>query len=111
MPLLVASRQGEWRIDVHKPISAPFSQLSWAASRATPLDMTAMVVAQMTGTVWKIETAVGSSVGAGDTLLILESMKMEMPLESPSAGVVQEIRCQEGQAVSEGDVLLVLALT
>ena len=44
----------------------------------------------------------------GDTLLILESMKMEMPVESEDDGTVAEIRCEEGQSVSEGDTLVVL---
>jgi acetyl-CoA carboxylase biotin carboxyl carrier protein len=66
------------------------------------------VPAHITGTVWKIEVKVGQSVGAGETLVILESMKMEMPVEAPQAGSVKEIRCKETQAVNEGDVLVVL---
>jgi acetyl-CoA carboxylase biotin carboxyl carrier protein len=66
------------------------------------------VPAHITGTVWKIEVKVGQAVNAGDTLVILESMKMEMPVESPSGGTVKEIRCKETQAVNEGDVLVVL---
>jgi acetyl-CoA carboxylase biotin carboxyl carrier protein len=66
------------------------------------------VPAHITGTVWKIECKVGQSVNAGDTLVILESMKMEMPVEAPDAGTVKEIRCKETQAVNEGDVLVVL---
>jgi acetyl-CoA carboxylase biotin carboxyl carrier protein len=66
------------------------------------------VEAHITGTVWKIEVAVGDSVEEGDTVVILESMKMEMPVEAEDPGVVKEIRCAEGQAVSEGDTLVVL---
>jgi acetyl-CoA carboxylase biotin carboxyl carrier protein len=66
------------------------------------------VAAHITGTVWKIEVQVGQRVNAGDTLVILESMKMEMPVEASEAGVVKEIRCKEAQAVDEGDVLVVL---
>ncbi|HEY3552566.1 MAG TPA: acetyl-CoA carboxylase biotin carboxyl carrier protein subunit [Solirubrobacterales bacterium] len=44
----------------------------------------------------------------GDTVVILESMKMEIPVEAEDDGVVKEIRCAEGQSVSEGDVLIVL---
>jgi acetyl-CoA carboxylase biotin carboxyl carrier protein len=66
------------------------------------------VEAHITGTVWKIEVAVGDSVEEGDTVVILESMKMEMPVEAEDPGVVKEIRCEEGQAVSEGDTLVVL---
>jgi acetyl-CoA carboxylase biotin carboxyl carrier protein len=66
------------------------------------------VEAHITGTVWKIEVEVGDSVDEGDTVVILESMKMEMPVEAEDPGVVKEIRCQEGQSVSEGDTLVVL---
>ncbi len=70
--------------------------------------MPADVPAHITGTVWKIEKKVGDSVAAGDVLIILESMKMEMPIEAPIAGVVKELRCAEGQPVNEGDVVAVL---
>ena len=66
------------------------------------------VEAHITGTVWKIECEVGQSVEEGDTLLILESMKMEMPVEAEDGGTVKQIVCEEGQSVSEGDVLVVL---
>jgi len=66
------------------------------------------VEAHITGTVWKIECKVGDDVSEGDTLVILESMKMEMPVEAEDDGKVAEVRCEEGQSVSEGDVLVVL---
>jgi len=66
------------------------------------------VEAHITGTVWKIEVAVGDDVDEGDTVVILESMKMEMPVEAEDAGTVAEILCEEGQAVNEGDALVVL---
>ena len=66
------------------------------------------VEAHITGTVWKIEVEVGDEVSEGDTVVILESMKMEMPVEAEDAGKVAEIRVEEGQSVSEGDVLAVL---
>ena len=66
------------------------------------------VEAHITGTVWRVEVAVGDNVDEGDTVVILESMKMEMPVEAEDPGVVTEIRCEEGQAVSEGDTLVVL---
>jgi acetyl-CoA carboxylase biotin carboxyl carrier protein len=68
----------------------------------------AKVAAHITGTVVKIERAVGQTIAAGEAILVLESMKMEMPLEAPVAGTVREIRCAEGQAVSEGDILAVI---
>jgi len=66
------------------------------------------VEAHITGTVWRVEVSIGDSVDEGDTIVILESMKMEMPVEAEDPGVVKEIRCEEGQAVSEGDTLVVL---
>ena len=66
------------------------------------------VEAHITGTVWKIEVSVGRHVDEGDTVVILESMKMEMPVEAEDAGTVKEILCEEGQAVNEGDALVVL---
>jgi acetyl-CoA carboxylase biotin carboxyl carrier protein len=66
------------------------------------------VQAHITGTVWKIEKKVGDKVAQGDILVILESMKMEMPVEAPGDGTVQEIRCKEAQPVNEGDVLVVI---
>ncbi len=66
------------------------------------------VEAHITGTVWKVECQVGQEVEEGDTLVILESMKMEMPVEAEDDGKVSEIRCEEGQSVSEGVTLVVL---
>ena len=66
------------------------------------------VEAHITGTVWKIECQVGEQIAEGDTVVILESMKMEMPVEAEEPGVVKEINVEEGQAVSEGDTLVTL---
>jgi len=66
------------------------------------------VEAHITGTVWKIECEVGQPIEEGDTLVILESMKMEMPVEAEDPGRVKEIRCEEGASVAEGDTLVVL---
>ena len=66
------------------------------------------VEAHITGTVWKIEVGLGDSVEEGDTVVILESMKMEMPVEAEDPGVVKQILVEEGQSVSEGDPLVVL---
>jgi acetyl-CoA carboxylase biotin carboxyl carrier protein len=66
------------------------------------------VEAHITGTVWRVECALGDAVEPGDPVVILESMKMEMPVEAEDAGTVTEIRCAEGQPVDEGDVLVVL---
>ena len=66
------------------------------------------VPAHITGVVWKIECAVGDRVSEGDVVVVLESMKMEMPVEVEDGGTVAEIRCREGQAVHEGETLVVL---
>jgi acetyl-CoA carboxylase biotin carboxyl carrier protein len=63
------------------------------------------VDAHITGTVWKIEVEVGDEVQEGDIVAILESMKMEMPVEAELSGSVAEILCEEGQAVNEGEPL------
>ena len=76
--------------------------------RASEESALSEVEAHITGTVWKIEVEVGDSVDEGDAVVILESMKMEMPVEAEDPGVVKEIRCAEGQSVSEGDTLVVL---
>jgi acetyl-CoA carboxylase biotin carboxyl carrier protein len=71
--------------------------------------MATKVRTEITGLVRKIEKQVGDIVQAGDVLVILESMKMELPVEAPAAGTITEIRCQEGQSVTEGDILIMLA--
>ena len=74
--------------------------LLWCAA------MSISVRAHITGTVWKIEVREGEVVEPGQTLVILESMKMEMPVEAEVAGVVRSLLIAEGQPVSEGDPLL-----
>ena len=70
--------------------------------------MATNVQAHITGTVWKIEVKVGDKVDEGQVVVILESMKMEMPVESPAAGTVKTIHVVEGQAVDEGANLVTL---
>ena len=64
--------------------------------------MPTRVNAHITGTVWKIEVKVGDAVAEGQTVVILESMKMEMPVESPAAGKVTAVLVKEGDSVEEG---------
>ena len=66
------------------------------------------VKAELVGNVWKIKTEPGASVAEEDELLILESMKMEIPVTAPRAGTVTEVRVREGEVVKEGQVLVVL---
>jgi biotin carboxyl carrier protein len=63
----------------------------------------------VTGSVWKLTSNVGDGVKAGDQLLILESMKMEFPVEAPHDGVIEGIDVAEGDSVTAGDVLARLA--
>ncbi len=65
--------------------------------------------AEVTGTVWKIEAPVGTAVAEGDTVVIVESMKMEIPVCAPCAGVVREIHVAEGEAVAEDQSVAVIA--
>jgi biotin carboxyl carrier protein len=67
------------------------------------------VRSEIAGSVWKIEVAVGDTVAEDDPLLILESMKMEIPLLAPRAGVVKEILVTEGEPITEGVVAVILA--
>jgi len=66
------------------------------------------VAAHITGTIWKINVAAGDSVEEGDEVIVLDAMKMEMPLEVEVSGTVEEVTCAEGDRVSEGDTLIVL---
>jgi len=68
----------------------------------------AQVKAHITGTVWKIEVKVGDTVSEGQTVVVLESMKMEMPVESTGAGTVSAVLIKEGDAVEEGAPLIVI---
>lgn len=63
---------------------------------------------EVTGSVWKITTEVGQQVGPGDTLMIIESMKMEIPVIVEDGGTVLEFRVAEGVPVAEGEVVAVL---
>jgi acetyl-CoA carboxylase biotin carboxyl carrier protein len=66
------------------------------------------VPAHITGTVWKIEKQPGDDVAEGDIIVILESMKMEMPIEAPVAGTIVSIAVKEGEPVDEGKVVAVI---
>ena len=63
------------------------------------------VTAELTGNLWKIVVREGQQVGVDETLMILESMKMEIPVNAPKAGRVSRIHVQEGQTVQEGQLL------
>jgi biotin carboxyl carrier protein len=65
--------------------------------------------AHITGVVFQVTARPGDAVQAGDPVIVLESMKMEIPVEAPRAGYVSEIRVQEGQTVQEGEVVAILS--
>ena len=64
------------------------------------------VRSEITGSVWKVEVAVGQAVVEGDTLVIVESMKMEIPISAPASGVVAEILIAEGEPVVDDQVVI-----
>jgi acetyl-CoA carboxylase biotin carboxyl carrier protein len=66
------------------------------------------VRAHITGVVFQIVARAGDHVAAGDPIVVLESMKMEIPVEAPRAGTVQGVRVSEGETVQEGDVVATL---
>jgi acetyl-CoA carboxylase biotin carboxyl carrier protein len=66
------------------------------------------VVAEMVANVWKVVVGKGDDVGEGDTICILESMKMEIPVEATAAGTISELKVTEGGVVQEGDVIAII---
>ena len=72
--------------------------------------MSHVVMAEMVGSIWKVVARAGETVGPGDTLVILESMKMEIPVAAEVAGVIREMTVIEGDVVSEGDWIAVIDL-
>ena len=67
------------------------------------------VVTEVAGKVWRIEARAGAQLAADDVILIVESMKMEIPVVAPRAGKLAELRVKEGDALNEGDVVAILA--
>ena len=70
--------------------------------------MATELVAEMVANVWKLVAEPGQCLEAGDTVLILESMKMEIPVLVEAAGTLTEMRVREGDVVQEGDILAVV---
>lgn len=66
------------------------------------------IVASMAGNVWKIVKHEGESVTAGEEVVILESMKMEIPIEAEADGIIKELKVQEGDFVNDGDVIAII---
>jgi len=78
------------------------------ADGALPFGATA-VESPVPGSVWRVLVAPGSEVSAGETLIIVESMKMEIAVTAPSSGLVREVRCAEGRSVQLGQALVIMA--
>ena len=66
------------------------------------------IESEITGNVWKIEAVAGTATEEEDVILILESMKMEIPVESPEKGIIKEILVSEGDQIQEGQALAIL---
>lgn len=71
--------------------------------------MATKVVAHITGKVWQVDKQVGDLVEEGEVVVVLESMKMEVPVEAPVAGTVSEVLCAPGDEVAEGASLMLIA--
>jgi acetyl-CoA carboxylase biotin carboxyl carrier protein len=87
-------------LDRHGPIVASGRRCCWTLQMAE-----IQLETPVTGVVWKIVATPGSVVAAGDTILIMESMKMEIPIESPEDATVTDLNVAEGDHVSEDDVV------
>jgi biotin carboxyl carrier protein len=91
------------------PIVLPLGLMRRSAMREIVFSMAEHKVrSEIAGSVWKIEVAIGDAVAEDDPLIVLESMKMEIPLLSPRAGIVREILVAEGDPIGEGEVAVIL---
>lgn len=68
----------------------------------------AEIKANMAGNVWKVNVSAGDAVVEGDDVVILESMKMEIPIEATTTGTIKEVKVNEGDFINEGDVVVVI---
>lgn len=94
------------RILVHWPQDRPaFSRRKFNAEDDA---VSVMVKSEITGKIWKVEATVGQSVRQDDQIIVIESMKMEIPVLAPAEGIVREIRVAEGEDVKEGQVVAVI---
>jgi urea carboxylase len=101
-----AAERERWRASGQSGFSAALPELDLAL--ADELGEGTRVEAHVPGSVWKVLAHEGQNVSAGDPLVILESMKMEITVPAPSAGTVARVLCREGQSVSAGQVVMML---
>jgi acetyl-CoA carboxylase biotin carboxyl carrier protein len=91
--------------------STPFTRLAalqWAAKSRGAFMARIEVKSEITGTVWQVKSKPGEKVESGDTLVVIESMKMEIPVITEDPGVVKEILVKEKDPVAEGQVVAIL---
>ncbi|HMN46949.1 MAG TPA: urea carboxylase [Povalibacter sp.] len=96
-----------WRRDGRLTFDSEVASTEREASQALPEGTTA-VVSPVTGSTWSVSARAGQRVNEGDELLVIEAMKMEIPVLADEPGVVVDIRCEPGKPVAAGDVLIVL---
>jgi urea carboxylase len=96
-----------WRVNGQLTFDTEPPTVNETAAASIPVDCEA-IASPVTGSVWKQALEVGQKVAAGAELLVVEAMKMEIPIIADQAGVVVEVRCAAGRSVTAGEVLVVL---
>ena len=93
----------------HNPACYTRREFSTGIQRTDHTDMARIEIkSEITGTVWQVKAKVGDTVESGDTLVVIESMKMEIPVITEDAGTVKEIRVKEKDPVAEGQVVAII---
>jgi urea carboxylase len=96
-----------WRVSGQLTFDSEDAKEERAAVAAVPDDAEALL-SPVTGSIWQLKVKPGQTVAEGDEVLVIEAMKMEIPIVADTAGEVSEIRCEQGKAISAGDVLVVI---
>lgn len=107
--VLVPARRDVWSWrGCPAPTRLMIGYVGRTVARERAVEMAEEIRAEMVANVWKVVASAGDTVSEGDTLVILESMKMEIPVVSESDGVVQELAVNEGDVVQDGDLIAVI---